>query len=356
MNSGNLTIKAGSKAIEILRDEGLDLGRVRVLAGASGGPKWLVLSGMDLVLARLLTGRTKELQCIGSSIGSWRLAALAQEDNQGAIRAFEKSYIHQCYDGRPTAEEVTAESRRIGEAYVSDADILFMLEHPIMRLAFVAVRSRWPGGSDAIVPQALHLLMAFTANAAHRRLLAAFYERTIIHVSGFDPEIIGDGGFRARQVELTADNFRDAALASGSIPLVMQGIRDLADAPSGTYRDGGVIDYHMNLPYSVAEDELVFMPHFFEHIVPGWFDKHLPWRKHDPKGTENMVLVAPSAAFVATLPGGKVPDRTDFERYGGRDEDRISVWKEVVRRCRVLGDELEELALLPGSKIDVQPL
>ena len=356
MTSGNLTIKAGSRAIEILRDEGLDLDRVRVLAGASGGPKWLVLSGMDLALSRLLRGRTKELQCIGSSIGSWRLAALAQEDNQGAIRAFEESYIHQSYDGRPSAEEVTAESRRIGEAYVSGDDIRYMLKHPFMRLAFVAVRSRWPGASDAFIPQTLHLLIAFAANAVKRRLLAPYFERTIFHARGFDPGIIGDDAFRARMVGLTADDFRDAVLASGSIPLVMEGMRNIADAPPGTYRDGGVIDYHMNLPWAVADDELVFVPHFFEHIVPGWFDKHLPWRKHDPKGTENMVLVAPSAAFVATLPGGKVPDRTDFKRYAGRNDERISDWKEIVRRCRVLGDELEELCHLPGSKINVQPL
>ena len=231
-----------------------------------------------------------------------------------------------------------------------------MLHHPFMRLAFVAVRSRWPGTSDAFVPQALHLLMAFAGNAVNRRLLAPFYERTIFHASGFDPEIIGNDGFRARPVALTVNNFRDAVLASGSIPLVMEGMHNVAGAPPGAYRDGGVIDYHMNLPYTVADDELVFMPHFFEHLVPGWFDKHLPWRKHDPRGTENMVLVAPSAAFVATLPGGKVPDRTDFERYAGRDDERISDWLEIVRRCRVLGDELEELCHAPASRIDVQPL
>jgi hypothetical protein len=46
--TSNLTVKAGTRAIEFLRDEGLDAERIHVLAGASGGPKWLVLSGMDL--------------------------------------------------------------------------------------------------------------------------------------------------------------------------------------------------------------------------------------------------------------------------------------------------------------------
>ena len=151
-------------------------------------------------------------------------------------------------------------------------------------------------------------------------------------------------------------NFRDAVLASGSIPLVMEGMRDLADTPAGTYRDGGVIDYHMNLPYSIGDDELVFMPHFFEHMTPGWFDKKLKRRRPSGKGLENMVLVAPSSDFVASLPGGKVPDRTDFATYHGRDEERMSVWRGVVDSCRVLGDELAELFQTPGNKINVQAL
>ena len=352
----HLTVKAGTRATEILREEGLNIDRIRVLAGASGGPKWLVLSGMDLVLAQLLEHRTKELFCVASSIGSWRLAALAQADNQSAIRTFEEHYIKQSYDGRPSAEEITTESRRIGDAYITDDGIRFMLQHPYIKLAFLAVRSRWPGSSDAFIPQASHLVTAFVANAVSRPLLAAFFERTLFRARGFDTEIIGKDSFGSRRVELTEKNFRGAVLASGSIPLVMEGMRNLPDTPAGTYRDGGVIDYHMNLPFSVSDDELVFIPHFFEHMVPGWFDKHLPWRKHNARGTENMVLVAPSSEFVASLPGGKVPDRTDFNTYVDQDDERISLWKDVVQRCRVLGDELEELFNTPGSNIDVQPL
>lgn len=354
--TNKLTVKAGARAIEILRDEGLNVDRIKVLAGASGGPKWLVLSGMDLALARLLESRTKELHCIGSSIGSWRLAALAQNDKEGAIRTFEEHYIKQSYDGRPSAVEVTTESRRIGDAYITDDDIRFMLTHPFMKLAFLAVRSRWPGTADAFLPQASHLLTAFVANIISRPLLAAFFERTLFHVDDFSMQVIGNDPFPVHSVRLTPENFRDAVLASGSIPLVMEGMRNLADTPPGTYRDGGVIDYHMNLPYAVGDDDLVLMPHFFEHMIPGWFDKHLPWRGHTATGTENMVVVAPSCDFVASLPGGKVPDRTDFNTYVNRDEERISVWNGVVKRSRVLGDELEELFNAPGASLDIQAL
>ena len=162
--AGRLTIKAGRRAREILRDEGLGVERIRVLAGASGGPKWLVLSGMDLALAKIFANRESELLGIGSSIGSWRLAALAQEDNEDAIRTFEDLYIRQVYKRRPSAAEVTAESRRIQDAYISDSSIEFMLRHPFMRLAFLAVKSRWPGSLEGFLPQAFHLSTAFAAN------------------------------------------------------------------------------------------------------------------------------------------------------------------------------------------------
>ena len=352
----NLTVKAGPRALAILRDEGLSLERIRVLAGSSGGPKWLVLSGMDLALAGLLKKRQSELLCIGSSIGSWRLAALAQEDNHSAVRSLEEHYIRQSYHGRPTAQEVTAESRLIGAAYISDEDIRFMLRHPVMKLAFLTARSRWPGSSDRFVPQASHLTAAFAANLVGRPLLSLFFERSLFHARGFDTGIIGADAFPARPVELTERNFRDAVLASGSIPLVMEGMKNLPDTPPGTYRDGGVIDYHVNLPFAVGEDELVFMPHFFEHITPGWFDKNIRRRNQASRNMENTVLVAPSPEFVASLPGGKIPDRTDFKTFVNRNDERMEVWREVVERCRILGTEFEELFSAPPSNIKFQPL
>ena len=41
-------------------------------------------------------------------------------------------------------------------------------------------------------------------------------------------------------------------------------------------QDGGIIDYHLHLPYHRAQG-LVLYPHFIDRIVPGWLDKALPW-------------------------------------------------------------------------------
>lgn len=68
---------------------------------------------------------------------------------------------------------------------------------------------------------------------------------------------------------------RDALLASGSIPLVLDAVTDIAGAPPGRYWDGGLVDYHLHLPYQ-REPDLVLYPHFADHIVPGWLDKAMP--------------------------------------------------------------------------------
>ncbi len=350
----HLIVKAGHNVLEMIRDEGLAAERIKILAGASGGPKWLVLSGMDLVLADILRDRKAPLYCIGSSIGSWRFAALAQKDPKAAILAFEEAYIHQQYEGKPGIKAVSAESRKIMTQYIPDDQIGHMLNHPFMRLAFICARGCGGGGSDHPLRLGLHLAGAALANLTHRRHLSRFFERTLFHSPGFDTSLLTTDDFTSHWVELTNENFRSALLASGSIPLVMEGVTAIPGAPCGTYRDGGLIDYHLNLPYRMAEDDIILMPHFFERIVPGWFDKKISFRKPIERLLGNMVLIAPSAEFISALPGGKVPDRDDFKLFFQKDKERFDQWKKVVAACRILADELEKI--FSSKKIEVEPL
>jgi len=82
---------------------------------------------------------------------------------------------------------------------------------------------------------------------------------------------------------LTPDNLAAGLLASGTLPMLMKPVRDIAGAPPGHYWDGGIIDYNLALPYArvteQASGDIVLYPHFSEHIVPGWLDKALPWRR-----------------------------------------------------------------------------
>ena len=48
-------------------------------------------------------------------------------------------------------------------------------------------------------------------------------------------------------------------------------------------------------------------------MIPGWFDKFLPWRQAAINEVDNLVLLCPSEEFIADLPLGKIRiDRTSI--------------------------------------------
>jgi hypothetical protein len=150
---------------------------------------------------------------------------------------------------------------------------------------------------------------------------------------------------------LEATRVQHALLASGSIPLVMQGVRETPGVP-GVLFDGGIVDYHFDFEFE-RRDGLVLFTHFFDRIVPGWFDKPLKWRRPDAAALDDVVMLAPSDEFVAGLPGAKVPDRNDFLDLG--TDERIRQWRSIVERCRSLADELVELIDGNGWAEAIQP-
>jgi hypothetical protein len=59
---------------------------------------------------------------------------------------------------------------------------------------------------------------------------------------------------------------------------------------------------------------------------------------------------------VATLPNGKLPDRTDFTRYGRDTAARVQVWKRAVAESERLRDEFAELLYTKRLSESVLPL
>jgi len=134
----------------------------------------------------------------------------------------------------------------------------------------------------------------------------------------------------------------------------MSGVRNIPGAPEGVYRDGGLLDYHLDLPYQ--QPGIILYPHFTDRVVPGWFDKTLPWRRGDASRLQDVVLVSPSPDYLATLPDRKLPDRKDFEKYVGDDAGRERAWRRAISESDRLGDEFLEL-VESGRLLDrIQPL
>ena len=339
-----LTLQAGPAAMRIIQERGLRPQDIRVIAGAAGGPKWLVLSGLDrMIFGAWFPDRTAPLFLVGSSIGAWRFAALSRRQPLEALDRFEAAYTHQRYESKPTAGEVSRESQKIMDDFLDDGGIREILAHPFLRLNLFSVRCNGLLASDAKLPLAAGLAGAALVNLCRRRLLSLFFQQTLFSDSRSVPPFLKGNGFSPRRVKLTGDNFRQALLASGSIPLVMNRVSDIPGAEKGAYRDGGIVDYHLDIPFGVKGDGLVLFPHYTDRIIPGWFDKRLTWRKPHPDHMAHVLMVSPSREFVADLPFGKIPDRNDFWQFFGDDDGRIGYWQTVSRKSRQLADELAEL-------------
>lgn len=343
--SSLIDIRAGRQALDYIRTDGLPQESVKVMVGASGGPKWFVLSGLDkALLSEYFRNRTIPLDLIGTSAGSWRFSCFGQDDPLAAHERFEQGYLHTNYSDKPDPAEISRKARELVENIVSPESIGQILNNPVFRFNLIAVRSHGLTASDIKPLQMAGLGLAATSNLINRKHLSLFFTRTLFYHPAYEatdkPAFYNANDLPTDRVRLTEANLVDAIMASGSIPVVMQGVTGIVGAPSGRYRDGGITDYHFDMRFHQG-DGLVLYPHFYPRMIPGWFDKALKHRRPSPQNTDNVVLVSPSQAFVDRLPYRKIPDRNDFARF--TYDERIRYWKRVVDEGRRLGDEFQEL-------------
>ena len=339
----SLTLRAGPDALRLIRDRGLRPEDIDVIPGASGGAKWLVLAGLDRYLFGELLQRPRErpLHLIGSSIGSWRMACLAQRDPVAALARGHHAYIYeQRYTRKPSTAEVTRVLGRALDLLLGPSGADEILAHPWMRVHVITAELRGLGATGRRPMLLASLALAIAGNVVSRRTLALQMRRWIFHSAGMDSPFTRLTDLPTRHAPLTRENVRDVLLASGAIPLVLEGVRIPGVDGGGLHWDGGVLDYHLDIDFGAGEG-LVLYPHFYAHVVPGWFDKSLRWRRAAAANFRRALLIAPSDTFVASLPGGKIPDRRDF--YTMPEEERMRRWQGVVDASGALGEELREL-------------
>ncbi|MEX2474125.1 patatin-like phospholipase family protein [Marinobacter sp.] len=350
-----LTIRAGRRALQRLKDKALTAADVHVIPGAAGGPKALGISGLDkAIFGDWLPSAPQERSLIGSSIGSWRFAAVASSDDPKAqLARLAELYTSQRFAKGVSPAEVSRKSVLFLEALLGGQED-YLLNHPFYRLNVVVVRSRGMLEHDTRGRLSLGLMNAISANMVSRRHLGRYMERGILHDARLKTPVSKLVDFPSHEVALTRENLLPALLASASIPMVMAGVRNIPGAPEGVYRDGGLLDYHLDLPYE--QPGIILYPHFTDKVVPGWFDKSLPWRRGDATRLQDVLLVAPSREYLQTLPNGKLPDRKDFEKYLGDDAGRERSWRQAIAESDRLGDEFMERIETGTLSEIVQPL
>lgn len=336
-----MLFKAGPGAIRQICRDGFSAEQIGTIAGASGGAKWLALSQLDrVIIERILPKLVGPVHLIGSSIGAWRFSCYAQASPLKAIKRFENAYLEQSYSDNPDIDEISDKGREILAEVLGDSGAKEIVTNPSLRTHVMTVRSRFLAASERRPVLAASLMLAATANIVSRRSLGAFFMRSLFYDPRDLPPFFNLSGFPLQQIEMTEKNYAESVLASGAIPLVLNGIRDIDGATPGIYRDGGIIDYHLDLPTS-SEGKLTLYPHFYDHLIPGWFDKKLPWRHPAASNIDRTLLICPSAEFVRKLPNAKIPDRTDFVTMS--PELRRKAWRSAVSMCAALADELSDV-------------
>lgn len=328
-----LDIYAGKTAREKIKQEGFHQDLFTSFLGASGGPKWFTLYGLDkYIFGEFFKNRTQELNVIGSSAGAFRAACFAQNDPVAAIERLAKYYAATVYSDKPSPEEISRTGVTLLAKVFGPTGAQEIIDNPIFKAHFVVAKSNGLVKFENKFLQMSGLLNSYIKNRISRKLLNKTYERFIFQSPKSTISLKDEHNFSTHSVDLTLENINDALLASGSIPLVMQGVKDISGAPKGMYRDGGIIDYHFDVEIENS-DGLTLYPHFNSAPKAGWFDKSLN-RQVNPKHYDNVVMVVPSDEFVNSLPYRKIPDREDFTKLTA--DERITYWHKVLEETEKL--------------------
>jgi hypothetical protein len=336
-----LDIYAGKNALARIKKEGFSADLFDFMLGASGGPKWFVLAGLDrYIFPEFFAGRTRPLNIIGSSAGAFRFACFAQKDPLSAINRLAERYSHTVYSDKPNAKEITEKGTALLNYVLGETGCEEIINNPIIKAHFIVAKCKGLTQFEAKPIQMTGLIASASANVLKRKWLEKFYQRYLFSAPNSDLKVYDPNNMPSYSVPLTTENLSQALMASGSIPIVIEGVKNIEGAPKGMYRDGGIIDYHFDLTFG-SQKGLVLYPHFYSKPIPGWFDKSLKKRLPHASSYDDVVMLVPSDEFVASLPYGKIPDRKDFETMPA--EQRIKYWQSVISQSDALGQAFRDM-------------
>lgn len=358
MNSFNdIRIRAGEKAYSIIMDGGFSFDNIRAYAGPAVGPRWLIAAGFDLALMReQVLGRTAPLLLVGASAGAWRFAAWIQPECEKIYKLLFKEYIRFKFGRGDDPTTVQENMYSLANAIFDDGALTFAFHNQVYRYAIITARTKHILSLESNTLLRFGFLLCYLLNAINEKFMRFFFEPVVFYTGAIPPKFTLKREFRGTVVPLTETNFKDTLVASGAIPMVVKGVKNIFGAPLGMYRDGGLTDYHLARKYTSGDGEITLLFLHQRRIIPGWLDKTLKNRVPSGEALENVLLVYPSPELIARLPMKKVPDRDDFITFIDNPEKRIENWETAAKMCGHLGDLFLEIVSNPRLKGLVKPL
>ena len=335
-----LNIRVGHLARKLIEKEGLHAHQVDTLPGAAGGPKGIGIQGLDqAIFGNFLAQTPQRRTVIGSSIGSWRFASILAWGAKEGTERLSELYTNLHFTNKMSRQEVGDICRNMLFDLIQGKEQQ-LVEHPAYHLAVISVKAQHIFQSDKSLPLLASVAGIVSSNAVARKHNRLFMQR-VISQPNIGEQFKIDDDFITHYQALNIENVTPWLMASASIPGVMSAVRDIPNAPQGSYRDGGLIDYHIDLPFQ--SKGIVLYPHFTDSITPGWFDKMFKSRKANPENQARTLLLSPSQEYLNSLPLGRLPDRKDFTLKGLDQQKRIQLWNQSVAESQRLGDEFLEM-------------
>ncbi|TCM69150.1 patatin-like phospholipase [Acinetobacter calcoaceticus] len=336
-----LSVRAGLLARHLIEQQGLNAQQVDIIPGAAGGPKGIGILGLDqAIFAEFLPQAPQRRTLIGASIGSWRFASiLALGAKQGTERLAEL-YTDLSFDRKMTRQNVSDICFNMLRE-LTDGKTEQLIQHPNYHLTVISAKAQHLFESDRNLPLLASVAAIVGSNAVARKHCQHFMQRVLSQPAHATQFILPTDDFHTHYHALSEDNVQQWLMASASIPGVMNAVRDIPNAPPGSYRDGGLIDYHIDLPFN--SQGIVLYPHFSDRIIPGWFDKIWTSRQANANNQARTLLLSPSKAYLSSLPLGRLPDRKDFSLKGMDQQQRKQLWRQCIAESQRLGDEFLEM-------------
>ncbi len=352
----DLVWRAGPRALEHIRREGLHPGDVHTVILPASGPRWIAFAALDLALLaagwiapRPGAGRRV---LVGASAGAWRALVLACGDAVAAHGELLEGYVGQVFarDVRPRA--VSAAYRRMLDGILTRDRVKAIQTRADVGCVVLTDRARWPVGSTCRPLQWVGLALCAAANWLSPRLATTMLSPVAVASRPDDvPET-----FEGVVARLRPDNATETALASGTLPLAMTPVVDPAGLPAGRYLDGGLLDYHLRRRWAPAGAGVTLLLHVGGPIRPGWFDRWRESRRPPASVLEDLVVLEPSPGFLRRLPDGRLPDREDFYRFADDPDTRLRRWRDAVSLGELLAGSFMQASSPDDLAGRVRPL
>jgi hypothetical protein len=167
-----LDIYAGRNALKILQTEGFQSPLFSSFLGASGGPKWFSLFGLDKYLfGEFFKNRQRPLSIVGSSAGAFRAACFAQADPVAAISRLAKYYSETVYSDKVSPAEITQKARILLAQVLGSSGANEIIQNTIYQVHFIVAKTNGLVASEIKALQMAGLLKSYALNRMSRSFL-----------------------------------------------------------------------------------------------------------------------------------------------------------------------------------------